>query len=779
MGDTSQAAYSGGGMRKPPVMPGGETNPDPLNPGRRTNPQLSAQSLVSIAPPPAVAPGAPPPGTGMPGAPGAPSSPAPGPAPAPAPTPPAGTGPNSAPAPAPAPTPMTDAGPAAPGGKNVGIPGTGYGPRASAAPQGSPYSHIDAQGNPTGVATINGMQRVRSGSWWLDKKLVDQYGENDDRAQVGRIEYAQDVNAMAAAKQAAATAAKTSATGFDSEQERALRQQWANEIGVNEKSDENQNDPVFVAKQVLVDLIKGGHVDKMSNGIFFSYHGDTAPRPWEFKNANGADVAPSADLIAMATAAQQEKNARYQSGAMPGAGSAAPASNAVAINGLPLAPGAGSYGLPGAQVGWQTQARPVSNYPYLAKGALAMPGSPKGVPVIMAEAGVPEVAIPVPKLRAAVGDDAAQRVIDSVAKRTIYPGDAPPKLAAGAEINQGGAANTPNSVPAKPPTYTQIVPPGAGNTVGANGLPTAASSSYTPFTWDGSMPGGAGEAYTPFSGWTPGKYTPYQQQQMTDQEKAQLASISGIAKTMTGQGQNLYSIGAPAYAQAIKYYQTLLGGNRAAMQAATAGSAEAIRAQGRGLEGRITASLGRSGAADTLKAQSANEEAAAIAHLTQGVQPAAAAALQGAGLEGANAGASMEAQGGDFYSKIQQALTQSRQYEEGLSESSRQFGASFEEQSRQFGTQLTETSRQFGASLAEQVRQGNLSYNQAMQALALNDHQFQASFGLQQKSFDEQVRQFNESLKVQGAGISAQKSGNKGAAIASGIGTAAMIVIAI
>jgi hypothetical protein len=266
---------------------------------------------------------------------------------------------------------------------------------------------------------------------------------------------------------------------------------------------------------------------------------------------------------------------------------------------------------------------------------------------------------------------------------------------------------------------------------------------------------------------------------MSDQEKAQLASISGIAQTMTGQGQNLYSIGAPAYADAIRYYQTLLGGNRAAMQAATAGSAEAIRAQGRGLEGRISASLGRSGAADTMKAQLAGQQASDIAHLTQGVQPAAAAALQGAGLAGAQAGAGMEAQGGDFYSKIQQALTQSRQFEENLGEQSRQFGASFEEQSRQFGTQLSQNDRQFAASLAEQVRQGNMSYSQAMASLALNDKQFQQGFGLQLKSFDEQVRQFNESLKVQSQQISAQKSGSKGAAIASGVGTAAMIVIAI
>lgn len=777
MGDTSQAAYSGGGMRKPNdlppnMMPGSgaqddSTKYDPTNPGRKTMPQLTANNLVTIAPPaaapaqqpqqagmappPTIAPGAPPPGTGMPGAP--PNS-----------APPvgglAGAG-------------VSVDGQRLPGGGAGAAPhnGTGVGPRATAAPPGSPYSHVDAQGNPTGTAMINGVQRVRSGSWWLDKKLVDQYGEDDDRAQVGRIEYSQGVNQMAAAKQAAATAAKTTSTGFDSPQERALRQSWANEIGVNEKSDENQDDPVFVAKQQLVDLIKGGHVDKMPNGMFFSYHGDTAARPWEFKDANGADVAPSADLIAMATKAQADKTARYASGAMPGAGgtgSTGGPSNAVDVNGLPLAPGAPAYGLPGAQVGWQTQTGTQSNYPYLAKGAVAMPGSPKGVPVIMAEAGEPEVAIPVSKLRRAVGDTAAQRVVAAVSDRVLMPGGshspaARPRLAAGAlTMGSEGTAGSANSVP----------PPPAPNAGGPD-------PNYRPMTWDGSLPYGAGGSYAPGAAYTPGKYTPYSQRDMTDQEKAQLASISGIAKTMTGQGQNLYSIGAPAYAQAIKYYQTLLGGNRTAMQAATAGSAEAIRAQGRGLEGRITAQLGRSGAADMAKADAATQEAAAIAHLTQGVQPAAAAALQGAGLEGANAGASMEAQGGDFYSKIQNALTQSRQFEENLGESSRQFGASFEEQSRQFGTQLAQNDRQFAASLAEQVRQGNMSYNQAMAALQLNDKQFNASFGLQQKSFDEQVRQFNESLKIQQTQAGVQKSGQKGAAIASGIGTAAMIVIAI
>lgn len=336
----------------------------------------------------------------------------------------------------------------------------------------------------------------------------------------------------------------------------------------------------------------------------------------------------------------------------------------------------------------------------------------------------------------------------------------------GAEGQAGSAAPNPNYAP--PPQG----PPG----------PTSGSGTpnYSPHgPWDGTLPYGAGTNYTPGPAYMPGHYTPYQQRDMSDQEKAQLASISGIARAMTGQGQNLYSIGAPAYAQAVKYYQTLLGGNRVAMQAATAGSAEAIRAQGRGLDTRITASLGRSGAADTLKAQSANEEAAAIAHLTQGVQPAAAAALQSAGLEGANAGASMEAQGGDFYSKIQQSLTQSRQFEENLSESSRQFGANYDEQSRQFGTQLAQNDRQYASSLAEQVRQGNMSYAQAMKALELNDAQFKATFDANTRSFYESVRQFNESLKVQTQGIKTQKSGQKGAAIASGIGTAAMIIIAI
>ncbi len=654
------------------------------------------------------------------------------------------------------------------------MPGAGAGGHA----QGPEWNQVDQFGNPTGLRMIGGQAYVRDGDWWVRKSIVDQYpgilgmqkGQNpqlDAIVEGNRMEYSKGVTTMATERGAAARAATTTATGYDSEVERRRRADAAASIGVDWKSDQNQNDPVFVARQVLAEeLYNGGKYLLPGHPLAFAYHGGAGQGDagWEFKDTRtGARVQPTPEQLALAKSIGDGGGAA----AGGGGGGAQPSTNAVNVNGLPLAPGASYYGLPGSQVGWQTQAGTQSNYPYLARGAVAMPGSPKGVPVIMAEAGVPEVAIPVPKLRAAVGDDAAQRVIDAVSHTVISPNQkmndgGVPKLAAGA-LTMGAEGQAGSAVP-------NFVPP--------PGMPGAAPTPPPSFLAP-ENPWGAGSSYVPFGGYTPATYTPYQERGMSDAEKAQLASISGIAQTLTGQGKNLYSIGAPAYADAIRYYQTLLGGNRAAMQAATAGSAEAIRAQGRGLEGRVSAQLGRSGAADAAKAGIAGEEAAAIARLTQGVQPAAAAALQSAGLEGAQAGAGMEAQGGDFYSRIQQALTQSRQFEENLGEQSRQFGASFEEQSRQFGTSLTENSRQFAASLAEQVRQGNMSYSQAMASLALNDHQFQQSFALQQRSFEESVRQFNESLKTQNTQIKAQKSSDKGKAIAGTIGTVAMVAVVL
>lgn len=779
--DTTQAMYSSNSLRKGfPGMPEADSSSAPTGgppklqpayrnagaaPGSPTGyttgsvqgapaaggaaPMLqAARSLTTIMPGSAydtggqeVAPGEPVPGGGMP-SPGVPTGPSPTPrSPAP-----------GAPAPAPAPPPR---------------------PQQTSAPTGGGSGDPRLTGqiyrqNGKNWLFFDGAEWYQDGDWWVNSNAVPP-DKIDDPAWAQTVEANRVTDGPTRATVQARAAAQGAPAGSNDqfyayrnsigEQAFQQRVQWANAI----TTDTQDSGP----RGVLRDEVFWGHMTPVPNmnGFYFSFHGGNS---WTFKNSAGQEVVGNPQLLAAAQQGQQQLDSGQPGGGTTPNGGALP--NAVDVHGLPLTPGSSAYGLPGVAYGWQTQPGATSNYPYLKHGAVAMPGSSKGVPVIMAEAGVPEIAIPLPKLKAVIGSELASRVVQSVSDKVLYPGD---------KAYAGGVAGVDD--PADP-----IYRGGGTRLPSQAGIPIqpGAPTPPAPFDWSkvpgpGTNPWGDGQTYTPFSGYTPAHYAAYQPQQMSNDEKLQLSAVSNIARTLTGQGGNLYQIGAPAYADAIKYYQTLLSGNRAAMQAATAGSAEAIRAQGRGLEGRITASLGRSGAADTLKAQAAQDEAAAIARLTQGVQPAAAAALQGAGLAGAQAGAQMEAQGGDFYSRVQQALTQSRQFEENLGEQSRQFGANFEEQSRQFGTQLTEQSRQFGASLAEQVRQGNMSYSQAMAALALNDSQFQQSFALQQKQFDEMVRQFNANLQLQQQQMKAGKSAAKGQAIVGGLGAAAAVVVAL
>lgn len=216
----------------------------------------------------------------------------------------------------------------------------------------------------------------------------------------------------------------------------------------------------------------------------------------------------------------------------------------------------------------------------------------------------------------------------------------------------------------------------------------------------------------------------YQPQGPSGQETAMLSAITQLAQMLQGQGESLFQVGMPAYAKAIDYYKTLLGGSPAAMGAATAPASELIREQGKGAAASIGSGFLRGGAKDNALAELQRGEASDIAHLTQGVQPAAASALMSGGLSGTGQATAAESAGGQFYTAALSNLTQGRQFEEGLAENS----------------------KQFSASLAEQVRSNNLSYNQAMAGLALQKllegnrlaeqiTEFGKSFGLQQDQF--------------------------------------------
>ena len=316
-------------------------------------------------------------------------------------------------------------------------------------------------------------------------------------------------------------------------------------------------------------------------------------------------------------------------------------------------------------------------------------------------------------------------------------------------------------------------PPGAG--AGGNYMGTPPPDINTLYA----NPYGEGGSYTPFAGYTPASYTPYQQQAMSPEEQKQLSAITALARQLEGQGTGLYGVGSQAYSDAIRYYQTLLKGNRAAMTAAVAPTAEMLREQGQAQLQTTASAVGRGGARDAALADVGRQTSAGIAELTRGVQPGAAQALSGAGLAGAQAGAGIQAAGGGFYQSALQSLTQHRQFEQGLGESSRQFGAGLTEQSRQFGTGLQESSKQFAAQLAEQVRQGNMSWQQAQQGLALQGWLANEQMQQQWTSYYESIRQFNEQLRIQREQISAQRSAGRGQLIGAGIGAAGGIAVAL
>jgi len=704
-------AYSGADTTKLPAdnFPGA-TIPDSVRQARQDL-LTQRQSGTTLAPPPD--PTAPPISPATPGA------------------DPNARVPQAAPGSSPA-TPATPA--AAPGVKA----GTG-------APVQKLWTQTDAQGNPSGVGTIGGQQYVRDGSWWVKKSIVDanpgilgmQKGQNpqlDDLVEKNRMEYSQGVTTMATEMGNAQRAAKTTATGFDSESERALRQQWANEIGVNEKSDENQGDPVFVAKQVLVDLIKGGHVDKMPNGMFFSYHGDTAARPWEFKNANGQDIAPTPELVAMASQAQQQKNSRYATGGGGGSGGAPP--------------------------------------PLLAHGGIIKktPGGKRlsinGKPAIVGEGSEDEAVMPLSVLSSVVEAAAARG-----AGRQVSP-SAPllsPKAGAGGPVPKlaaGGIVPRDRTIaPGEPDPGTGMPNSGGGTGVGGGGGGFLGSGRAR--TVEDMARGGDPSTFAPYAG-----YTPYQKQGMSAQEQAQLQAITKIAQQLSGRGEGTYNVGSGAYNDAVKYFQTLTKGNRGQMMAAVAPSAELIREQGEGAKSAVLAGQGRSGLKDMALSGIDRQAQGDIARLTAGVQSGAAGQLGALGGQGIQLGNQATEASGQLSSAAQQALTQSRQYEEGLGESSRQFGAGLEENSRQFGASFSENSRQFNANLAELVRSNTIKEEQAQAAMNAQRQMQEDDYKLKLQQFQESIRQFGIQTKT-------TNSANKGQAIGAGLATVATIAVLI
>lgn len=149
--------------------------------------------------------------------------------------------------------------------------------------------------------------------------------------------------------------------------------------------------------------------------------------------------------------------------------------------------------------------------------------------------------------------------------------------------------------------------------------------------------------------------------QRTPEELALMKSQTGLADQQRSQGSQLFAAGMPAITNTVKYYQTLLGGNRTARMNAVAPEAQDTAAAYQGADLALQRSGARGGERAQAQAENSRSKAGAVARLVTGVRPQAAAALgaQGQGLVGASTAANASA--GGIYGNLLGADQQNRQ----------------------------------------------------------------------------------------------------------------------
>jgi hypothetical protein len=153
--------------------------------------------------------------------------------------------------------------------------------------------------------------------------------------------------------------------------------------------------------------------------------------------------------------------------------------------------------------------------------------------------------------------------------------------------------------------------------------------------------------------------------QRSPEEMAALTGATGIAGQAGKMGSELVGESKPFMQQAGQYYQTLLRGNRAAMQGATAPYAAQITDTYRGAN-RALAQSGVRGAARDVQAGELNRQRASqIAGLTTGMQPMAADALGKLGTAGIQAGAPLMSSAGNIYGNLLNQGAINREYARG------------------------------------------------------------------------------------------------------------------
>lgn len=165
-----------------------------------------------------------------------------------------------------------------------------------------------------------------------------------------------------------------------------------------------------------------------------------------------------------------------------------------------------------------------------------------------------------------------------------------------------------------------------------------------------------------------GKKAQSSAQQRSPEELAALQGAQGAAGALGRQGQTLTRTGLPALQSSLGYWQTLLGGNRAAMSQATAAPRAAITEQYQGAERNLERSGLRGATKDLSVAELGRQRVGQIAGLTSGVQPMAAQQLMAGGQGLVGQGTQALGAAGSLWGNLLGEGAQNRQYARGEGE---------------------------------------------------------------------------------------------------------------
>jgi hypothetical protein len=207
-------------------------------------------------------------------------------------------------------------------------------------------------------------------------------------------------------------------------------------------------------------------------------------------------------------------------------------------------------------------------------------------------------------------------------------------------------------------------------------------------------------------------------------------ALTNLAKQFGTYGESFFSTAFPAYKSGMDYFQTLLTGDRQAIQSAVAPTTEKI-VEGYSAQRRaLGAGLLRGGARDLAEAELARQEASDIARTYQGVQPAAAQSLVAGGLSGGQEAAGFLGMAGNTYGSLMSTAVSSRLTTEGM------------QLTKELGLKQIQTQRDLGfASIDLQRDLGYAGIGLQYQQLMSQMDMFNKTFGMQQQQYADKKKQ--------------------------------------